>query len=145
MAALTRNYNQSRTNYESLLAKKMQSQMATNLERRQQGEQFRVLDSPSLPQRPYWPNRLKIALGALAAGLFLGAAAAAFKEFTNLCIYTDQDLADFPTLRVLAVVPPVLTAGEERSRLHRFLLEIALAVLIIVTVPVLTALTSIGP
>jgi succinoglycan biosynthesis transport protein ExoP len=145
MAALTRNYNQSRSNYESLLAKKMQSQMATNLERRQQGEQFRVLDPANLPQRPYWPNRLKIALGALAAGLFLGTTAAALKEFTNLCIYSDQDLANFPTLRVLAVVPPVLTVGEERSRFHRFRLELVLAVLIFITVPVLTALTSIRP
>jgi len=103
------------------------------------------LDPPSLPERPYWPNRLKVALGALAAGLFLGAATAALKEFTNLCIYTDQDLADFPTVRVLAVVPPALTVGEERSRFYRFRLELVLAVLIFITVPVLTALTSIKP
>jgi hypothetical protein len=81
----------------------------------------------------------------LAAGLFLGAAAATLKEFTNLCIYTDQDLADFPTLRVLAVVPPVVTVGEERSQLHRFRLELALAVLILITVTVFTALTAIRP
>ncbi len=49
LADLTRDYDQSKANYDSLLKKQMQSQLATNLEKRQQGEQFRIIDPPSLP------------------------------------------------------------------------------------------------
>src|SRR5262249_51812005 len=59
LAGLTRNYEQSRRNYEQLLAKRDQSEMATDLEKRQEGEQFRILDPPNLPQKPYSPNRLR--------------------------------------------------------------------------------------
>ena len=46
--------------------------MATALERRQQGEQFRVMDAPNLPDAPKSPNRLVFAGGGFAAGLFMG-------------------------------------------------------------------------
>ncbi len=79
LADITRDYDQSRANYDSLLAKKNQSEMATNLEKRQQGEHFRVVDAPNLPIKPYSPNRLKLSLMGLFAGLALGAV------FTHRC------------------------------------------------------------
>ena len=72
MAGLTRDYEQSKKNYEQLLAKRDQSGMATDLEKQQQGEQFRVLDPPNLPQKPFSPNRLKLDLIGLVAGLMVG-------------------------------------------------------------------------
>src|SRR5487761_19462 len=41
LADISRGYNESQKNYDSLLAKQSQSQLATSLEQRQQGEQFR--------------------------------------------------------------------------------------------------------
>src|SRR5262249_14519334 len=58
LADVSRNHEQSRANYESLLAKRLQSGMATDLAKRQEGAQFSIIDPPSLPQKPYWPNRL---------------------------------------------------------------------------------------
>ena len=49
LADVSRGYDESMSNYNSLLQKQMQSQLATSLEQRQQGEQFRILDPPSLP------------------------------------------------------------------------------------------------
>src|SRR5262249_43381738 len=57
---ITRGYEQSKANYDDLLKKKNDSELATNLELRQQGEHFRILDPPSLPQKPYSPNRMKL-------------------------------------------------------------------------------------
>ena len=39
------------------MAKRLDSQMSVNLERRQIGEQFRILDPARLPEKPYSPNR----------------------------------------------------------------------------------------
>ena len=59
LSDLTRGYEQSKANYDSLLKKKNESAMATSMELLQQGERFRIIDPPSLPVKPEFPNRLK--------------------------------------------------------------------------------------
>jgi polysaccharide chain length determinant protein (PEP-CTERM system associated) len=141
LAALTRNYNQLRSNYESVLSKKMQSQMATNLEERQQGEQFRVLDPPSLPQRPYKPKRLMMALGGLAGGIFLGIAGILAVEFADPRIYGCADLAGVTGAPVLAIVPPLPTPRELHADARRRVLQWTAAAIILATIPSVTLLT----
>src|ERR1700722_10812663 len=59
LSDLTRGYEQSKANYDQLLKKKNESAMATSMELLQQGERFRIIDPPSLPVKPDFPNRLK--------------------------------------------------------------------------------------
>ena len=64
MAALTRDYEMSKDNYKSLLDKKLAAGMATNMEKRQQGERFTMLDPPRVPEKPVSPKRpLLIGIG----------------------------------------------------------------------------------
>jgi len=119
LADLTRDYNQSRENYESLLAKKLQSELATNLEKRQQGEQFRILDPPSRPQKPYWPNRSRFSLIGLVAGMFLGILAMAGTEMWDDRIYQEKDFGGLLSVPVLAEIPPLLTPRERRRQSWR--------------------------
>ena len=118
MAELTRNYEQSRKNYEQLQAKLDQSGMATDLEKQQQGEQFRVLDPPNLPQKPYSPNRLKLDLIGLAAGLMLGMVVLAGAEMLDDRIYSKEELATIVSAPVLAEIPPLATAVEEGQQVR---------------------------
>ena len=60
LADLTRGYDQSKASYDDLLKKKNDSAMATSMELLQQGERFRILDPPSLPLKPSFPNRLTV-------------------------------------------------------------------------------------
>ena len=55
--SLTRDYTTAQTFYDDLLKKMNDSKMATDLEKRQQGEQFRVMDEPNLPDGPSFPKR----------------------------------------------------------------------------------------
>ena len=123
LADLTRDYDQSRTNYESLLAKRNQSEMATNLEKRQQGEQFRVLDPPSLPARPYWPDPIKFSLGALGIGLVLGLVAVKAAEAMDDRIYSETQFKQVLPVPLLGSLPHVPLPREERRRRLRFALE----------------------
>ena len=68
LADISRGYEESKANYNSLLQKQNQSQLATNLEQNQQGEQFRIIDPASLPDKPSSPNHLLVSLIGLAAG-----------------------------------------------------------------------------
>ena len=102
--ALTRDYQTAQKFYDELLGKMNQSQMATDLEHRQQGEQFRVMDEPNLPNSPEYPKRSRFALGGLAAGLLLGLGISAFLEFRNTAIQTEDDVFAFTKLPTLAVI-----------------------------------------
>jgi polysaccharide biosynthesis transport protein len=118
MATLTRDYEQSRKNYEQLLAKRDQSGMATDLEKQQQGEQFRVLDPPNLPQKPYSPNRLKLDLIGLVAGLIVGTVVLAGGEILDDRIYSKEELTDIVSAPLLAEIPPLPTVLEESQQLR---------------------------
>jgi polysaccharide chain length determinant protein (PEP-CTERM system associated) len=101
---LTRDYQTALQFYNELLSKKNQSEMATDLERRQQGEQFRVMDPPNLPEEPSFPNRRIFAGGGLAAGLCLGLLLAAFKEYKDTSLRSEKDIWAFTKLPTLAVI-----------------------------------------
>jgi uncharacterized protein involved in exopolysaccharide biosynthesis len=59
--------------YRDLLAKRNAARMAANLEMRQIGEQFRILDMARIPTEPIGPNRIAASTGAAFAGLGIGA------------------------------------------------------------------------
>ena len=138
LAAITRDHQQSRAHYESLLAKKQQSEMATNLEKRQQGEQFLVLDPPNLPLKPYFPNRFKFSLAGVGFGVFLAIGLVVLLETADARIYREEDLRDLTTTPVLAGIPPLRTPTEAQDQSRRVWLEAAAAALLLAFIPVLT-------
>jgi polysaccharide chain length determinant protein (PEP-CTERM system associated) len=123
--ALTRDYQTALGISNDLLKKQSDSEMATDLERQQQGEQFRVLDPPSLPQRPTFPNRPLFGLGGLAGGLAIGFAIAFFQEAQDRTLRTDRDvevLLKLPTLAMIQSFEPAKANrrnGVPKSGLER--------------------------
>jgi polysaccharide chain length determinant protein (PEP-CTERM system associated) len=116
LADVSRGYEESMSNYNSLLQKQMQSQLATNLEQRQQGEQFSILDPPSLPAKPASPNHLKVSLGGLLVGIALGIGFAALAEMTQQRVWKSGDLEGLVPAKVLVAIPHLSTPGEDRLR-----------------------------
>jgi succinoglycan biosynthesis transport protein ExoP len=117
LAEVNRNYENSKQNYQSLLQKKMQSELATNLEKRQQGEQFRIIDPPNLPLKPAEPNRLEIITIGWVLGLCIGLGLTAMKEMTDEAIHNERALVESVPIPVLVHVP-VLNSRRERVRTH---------------------------
>jgi protein tyrosine kinase modulator len=114
-ANITRDYEQSKTDYESLLAKKNQSEMSTNLEKTQQSERFRMLDPPNLPVRPYKPNRLMLCGAGLAVGFVLGGAFAFGKEKLGDKIYSEREIRKLIPFDVMAEIPSIESLQEQSS------------------------------
>jgi uncharacterized protein involved in exopolysaccharide biosynthesis len=113
LADLTRDYDQSRKNYEQLLAKRDQSSMATTLERRQQGEQFRVVDPANLPQKPYSPNRLRMALWGLLVGVACGVGSMVTHGVVHNVVYLRDEVNDVVEAPVIVEIPPLSTVEQE--------------------------------
>jgi succinoglycan biosynthesis transport protein ExoP len=130
-ADITRDYDQSKTDYESLLAKKNQSEMSTDLEKTQQAEHFRMLDPPNLPARPYKPNRLLLCGAGLAVGLVLGGGFAFGKEKLAGKLYTEREIKKVVPFDVIAEIPAIESVEEQSSHRHGAWLAGAAAVVIV--------------
>ncbi len=109
---LTRDYDSASKFYQELLGKKSESEMATDMERRQQGELMRLLNPASLPESPSFPNRWLFAGGGLAAGLGLGLGLALWFEFRDTSIRSEKDVTAVLGIPVLIALPWVGEAME---------------------------------
>ena len=117
---LTRDHETLLSLYTSLLAKKENASMAMNMERRQIGEQFRIVDPPRLAERPFSPNRPQLYSLGLVAGLAIGMALLVLLEYRDKSVRTEADAVTVLALPVLAMVPSLTTAAERlRARQRR--------------------------
>ena len=104
LGLLTRDYDLLKANYQSLLDKRIQAQMAESLERKQQGEQFKILDSASLPEKPIRPDRNKILLIGAFIGMVAGLGLTWFRESMDQSFHSEADLEAYLGLPVIASV-----------------------------------------
>jgi len=113
LAAVTRDYEISKTNYKSLLDKKLSAGMATEMERRQQAERFTLQDPARVPTKPFKPKRLVLNGGVIFAGLALGLALALAIEFRRNQFLGEWELP--PTVTVLGRVPMIEIGPSGRT------------------------------
>jgi capsular polysaccharide biosynthesis protein len=81
--------------------------MATALEQRQQGEQFRIMDAPNLPDTPVFPKRMLFAGGGFAGGLIFGLLLSSWLEYRDTSLRTERDVWAFTKLSTLAIISHV--------------------------------------
>ena len=131
LAELTRDYTTLQQVYADLLQKNEESKVSANLERRQIGEQFKLLDPARLPEKPVSPNRPLINLLGAAAGLVLGVGLVVLQEYRDTSFRTEEDIVRLLALPVLARIPLMVSAVDvHRSQRRRFAMPlIGLAVL----------------
>jgi polysaccharide chain length determinant protein (PEP-CTERM system associated) len=102
--SITRDNQTAQAFYDDLLNKMNQSKMATDLEKRQEGENFRVMDEPNLPEAPFSPKRPVFVGGGLALGLGLGLLIVAILEYMDTALRNERDVWAFTKLPTLAVI-----------------------------------------
>src|SRR3974390_572074 len=135
LADIERNYDESKKEYDTLLGKTMQSSLATSLTRQQQGDQFRIIDPPSLPEKSSFPDRFKFSLAALAIGLGLAFVFGVGSEFLDDRIRSESDLLNAAELPVLAEIPPLPTEQEIQAKRWQPWIALAAAVVIAIIIP----------
>jgi polysaccharide chain length determinant protein (PEP-CTERM system associated) len=134
LADLTRGYDQSKANYDDLLKKKNDSAMATSMVMQQRGERFQMIDPPSFPQKPDFPNRLKFCLIGLGIGLALGAAVAGVFEFMDDRMYDEKELKKQLPAEVMAEIPAIVNLADQQSATLKVWLGWATAAVVFVTI-----------
>jgi polysaccharide chain length determinant protein (PEP-CTERM system associated) len=101
---VTRDHETALQFYNALLTKMNESSMATALERRQQGEQFSVMDAPNLPDAPTFPDRRIFAGGGFAVGLALSMLIVWLLEYRDTSLRNERDIMAFTKLPTLAMI-----------------------------------------
>jgi polysaccharide biosynthesis transport protein len=104
LLSLTRDYDISKQNYETILEKKNNAKMSENLEKRQQGEQFKILDPANMPTKPFMPNRMKVTLiGSLCSGI-IGAGLILLLEYLYPYFRKPEDFRNIFDLPLLSTI-----------------------------------------
>ena len=122
---LSRDYDTLQKTYASLLMKKEDSKLAANLERRQIGEQFKILDAARVAEKPFSPDRLRMNLIGAIFGLGLGIALAALLELNDTTLKTGDEILEALALPILALIPLMESARDTRARRRRRLIVLA--------------------
>lgn len=106
LLSLTRDYQNIKESYDSLLAKRLEARLAENLEKQRQSAQFTVLERALPPSQPFAPDPLLLLAIGGGGGLLVGLGAAFLREHTDQT-YDDVDAfrKDFPGVPLLAAIP----------------------------------------
>jgi polysaccharide chain length determinant protein (PEP-CTERM system associated) len=122
---LTRDYENLKEYYNSLLNRKLEAEIAVSMERKQQGEQFRVIDPAKEPTMPISPDTKKIFLMTLAMGLGLGFGLVYLVEMMDTSYRTPEELEEELQVPVLVSTPFLYTETQLRSRKIKEILKLA--------------------
>jgi len=112
LMSLERDYDNIRETYNSLLSRKLEAEIALSMERKQKGEQFRILDPAKVPMRPFKPNIQRILLMSIALGFGIGCGLAYLRETTDTSFKTPEEVQKDLQLPVLISMPIRYTERE---------------------------------
>jgi polysaccharide biosynthesis transport protein len=141
LADLNRGYTQSQTDYNDLLKKESESQMATSMEQMQQGERFTMQDPPNYPLKPDFPNHLKFCGIGVAVGLLLGIALVGVLEYVDDRMHLGEEIKEMMPVAVISEVPEIVTPADVRASRRRVALGWATAAVVLITILAGTALS----
>jgi succinoglycan biosynthesis transport protein ExoP len=123
---LTAERNNTQAKYDDLMRKVMEARVSQGLEKEQKGERFTLIDPARLPEKPFKPNRLGIALIGMVLGIGGGIGTAALREYSDSSIHSARYLATATSFPVLAMVPAISTAKDlSRRRRHKIWMTMA--------------------
>jgi polysaccharide biosynthesis transport protein len=115
--------------------------MATSMELLQQGEHFQMIDPPSLPAKPDFPNRLKFCGIGLGVGIALGGALAGGTEFLDDRVYNEKALKELLPVGVISEIPAITGPQEERQQARKLWVSWVTAGVVLGTVLVGSAIS----
>lgn len=111
-----RDYNNIKKSHNELLSRKLEAEISFNMEKKQKGEQFQIIDSATLPEKPISPNMKILFLLTLVAGPNIGLGLIFLMEYFNTSFRNPEDLESYLDLSVLATLPIVYHEKDKRKQ-----------------------------
>jgi polysaccharide chain length determinant protein (PEP-CTERM system associated) len=134
MLSIKRDYENIKASYNSLSNRKLEADISVNMEKKQKGEQFQILDVARLPEKPVSPDVKRLFMMTILAGLGIGGGLVFLLDMMDSSVRRREDIeADFG-LPVLAAVPRIFTRQDQiRHRSRQIATAASVAVALILT------------
>ncbi len=129
---LQRDYNNLKHQYNTLFSRKVEAEIAVSMERKQKGEQFRIIETAMAPSRPVAPRLKVVIILVLALGIGLGSGLAVLKEYTDTSYKTPEEVKTELQLPILTTLSIQYTEKEYKSRKRKNALSYAVVALVFV-------------
>ena len=123
---LEREYRHLFGSYQDFSNRQLEATVQAQLERRQLGEQFRVLEAAFMAPEPSSPNRPVIILLGAIFGLALGGGLGIVLESVDPSVHSARQLQSSMRIPVLASIPEIMLAAD-RAKVRRRRLRQAFA------------------
>jgi len=136
LLSLRRDYQNIQISYDSLLSRKLEADIAVNMERKQKGEQFRIVDPARVPQRPVEPDMRKLFLIIVVAGLGIGGGSAFLLDFFNTSFRKPEEIEAQHDLPVLTTIPKIYQPRQLLFRKLNYVMSIAFSLVTIASLAV---------
>jgi polysaccharide chain length determinant protein (PEP-CTERM system associated) len=133
LSKISRGYEITLRKYQDLLGKSLESELSENMEKKQKGEQFQILDPANFPLAPVRPNRPLIILIGLLAGLGAGFGLAFVSDNMDTSFKRSDEINAYVNVPLLATIPALMTRGSvlEQRRSQGLLVLASLGVLVV--------------
>jgi polysaccharide chain length determinant protein (PEP-CTERM system associated) len=133
LSKISRGYEITLRKYQDLLGKTLESELSENMEKKQEGERFQLLDAANFPLKPLRPNRLLIGLIGFLLGLSGGFGLAIVWDNWDTSFRKSDDINAYVNVPVLATIPALMTRGSviEQRRSQSVLVFASLGALVV--------------
>jgi len=117
LQSLKRDYSNIQDIFNSLLDRKLEAELSVNMEKKQKGEQFRILDHARVPEKPTSPNVKLLFLFSIILGLGTGCGILFVKEVINFSVIRrNHQIEEILGLNILSSIPPLENKSEKMKK-----------------------------
>ena len=141
ISAVMRDYQAAQDHYKYVLERKFSADMASDLEVRQKGERFEILDPAQVPDKPAAPSRPLINLIGLVAGLIVALVGALALEVFDPSVKTEREVVSELRAPIFGEIPWLPTTRERRGKLLRTIAACAGSAMLATAYSILVVLT----
>lgn len=145
LLSLQRDYENIQESYNSLLNRQLEAQIAVNMEKKQKGEQFQIIDRAQVPRNPVSPNMKKLFLITVAAGLGIGCGLVFLVDYFDSSFDRAEDVEKTLGITVLATIPKIYQKRDIRRKKRRTVLTACSLFATLCLLGGLATITFIGP
>ena len=113
--ALTRDYNELKKYYDTILAQSLTASAVESIEMRQKGSQFKLVDPAFFPEKPISGDFPKIIMLAIILGLASGCGLVLGVDFMDTSFKDVHELEKYLQIPVTCALPLIALEGEEKA------------------------------
>ncbi len=125
LLSIKRDYDNIKASYNSLSNRKLEADISVNMEKKQKGEQFQILDVARLPEKPITPNVRRMFLLTIVAGLGLGCGLVFLLDMLDSSVKRREEIEEEFGLPVLAAVPRIFSRKDKIRYRYRQIATVA--------------------